>query len=724
MTIKLPSGPVRGMEVVARAVNDLMPDRMAALSAAGGAAAPQATQPIRRFLVKLSDLTDVHFLDKAIPIGWRYLVLGPDPVAIADVKEATAGAPSFDSLIQGPFANRLAEATEFAARRYEAGPNEYEVRVLEIPSIYLSALWLHGPRDIFIPLTAGDPKNPSPPYEDPAFILRAVRAAAAKNNQSQKGESMPDRDNQALQQAIDALIKAAVQLNETTRQLNQMKPAAPPAAGGPAGGQGASVMQLSPDQRLICERVINCFETGSIQGDYSNITIFHDGPGMIRQITYGRAQTTEYSHLQELVKMYVDAGGQFSNDLRPYVDKIGVVALVDDAHFKDLLHRAGAQDPIMRKTQDVFFDRAYFLPALNWAQTDGFSRALSMLVIYDSQIQSGGILPLLRARFPEPIPARGGNEQTWVQQYVSVRNDWLANNANPIVRSTTYRTRDLAREIARGNWDLAMTPISANGMPVDARPLPSGMAGGGGPPPSVPFVGQFGASFGDDDPAAPFPGEVDDLGKGRDLANFGESSVLDLAPLGGAPGAAPRLALDMNRIWAFLKSCETSNPRVTYYLGKKVPFLAAVPGRDFTQVDCSGFVREVLRLAATPTIVFPDGSVNQHDWIRAQGFAKSSPSEATQSDGLVRIAFLRPQDISSHIGHVLLISGAKTIESHGGVGPDSRAWTGMGLQSRMFVYILAPDTTTVAGGGGASLLVASSPSYAVQTGPRFWGRSG
>jgi chitosanase len=129
--------------------------------------------------------------------------------------------------------------------------------------------------------------------------------------------------------------------------------------------------------------VINAFETGSIQGDYSDITIFPDGPNGIRQITYGRAQTTEYSHLRELVDMYVNAGGKFSNDLRPFVDRIGRVALVDDSQFKDLLHRAGAQDQVMRDTQDAFFDRRYFQPALNWAQKNGFSRALSVLVIYE-----------------------------------------------------------------------------------------------------------------------------------------------------------------------------------------------------------------------------------------------------------------------------------------------------------------------------------------------------
>lgn len=553
---------------------------------------------------------------------------------------------------------------------------------------------------------------------------------------------MSNTEETGLQHALDDLMNAAMKMNEVARQLAQRRQNAPLAAAAPLPGQGGALIQLTPDQRVICERVINAFETGSIQGDYSNITIFHDGPGDVRQITYGRAQTTEYGNLRELVAMYAAAGGTFSNELRGYVDRIPSDGLVDDARFKELLHRAGAEDPVMRRTQDTFFDRRYFQPALSWAQTNGFSRALSVLVIYDSYIHSGKIRDELRARFPENVPARGGNEQIWIQQYVAVRNDWLQNNPRPVVRASAYRTRDLAREIARGNWDLTMLPISANGVQVDARPIAAAMAAAAAPDAGMPHL--LGAAYGraggawieadaiapglavdDSDPAAPRAGEVDDWSGGSQRANFGDTSALDLSPVGAVAGAAPLLAaaapqltLDMNKVRAFLQACETSQPRVTYGLGKKVPFLAAVPGRDFTQVDCSGFVREALRLATTPPIAFPDGSVNQHDWIRAQGFAKSTVSAATQNDGLVRIAFLRPQDTKSHIGHVVLIAGGRTLESHGGVGPDSRAWTGMKWQASTFVYVLARDTG-IAAHGVAMLAGAGPASFTVRNGHRY-----
>lgn len=223
---------------------------------------------------------------------------------------------------------------------------------------------------------------------------------------------------------------------------------------------------LTDQQRRVCEQVINVFETGTIAGKYGSISIYNDGPNRIRQVTYGRSQTTEYGNLRELVAMYASAGGRYSEQLRPYVEKIGRTALVDDQTFKNLLKSAGNEDPVMRDCQDVFFDRRYFQPALRWAVENGFHYALSVLVIYDSFIHSGSILGFLRERFTERPPAQGGNEKIWISEYVQARHAWLSTHTNPPVRASAYRTRDLLREIDSGNWDLSALPFKANGTPV------------------------------------------------------------------------------------------------------------------------------------------------------------------------------------------------------------------------------------------------------------------
>ena len=51
-------------------------------------------------------------------------------------------------------------------------------------------------------------------------------------------------------------------------------------------------MNLTKDQKSLILRVINCFETGSPEGDYGALVVYADGPHGMRQITYGRSQVT------------------------------------------------------------------------------------------------------------------------------------------------------------------------------------------------------------------------------------------------------------------------------------------------------------------------------------------------------------------------------------------------------------------------------------------------
>ena len=144
----------------------------------------------------------------------------------------------------------------------------------------------------------------------------------------------------------------------------------------------------------------------------------------------------------------------------------GVTPLVDNKQFKQLLRDAGRKDLIMQQAQDAFFDKRYFQPAMEWAGSNGFILPLSALVIYDSFIHSGSILGFLRERFPEVPPAKGGDEKTWIKQYVDARDHWLSNAENEVLRRTVYRTSCFKKEIARGNWDLSQLPIDANGVDV------------------------------------------------------------------------------------------------------------------------------------------------------------------------------------------------------------------------------------------------------------------
>ena len=287
-------------------------------------------------------------------------------------------------------------------------------------------------------------------------------------------------------------------------------------------------MDVSARQRLVCERVVNVFETGSVKGRYSAISIYNDGPHRVRQITYGRSQTTEYGNLARLVDMYVKAGGALAGELASYVRLIGHTPLVDNDVFKALLRRAGESDPVMWATQDRFFDVAYFQPAVKWATDNGFTLPLSMLVIYDSFIHSGGVPPFLRSRFVELTPKKGGDEKAWIQAYVEVRDKWLATHANPDLRPSAYRTRDLLREIKRGNWDFAHLPILANGAPVDDQ--------GALEIPRTPAMPRPAA-----DAAVPFLGEVEEADPAPVTGGSRTDILRRLAAVAGVEAAAARL---------------------------------------------------------------------------------------------------------------------------------------------------------------------------------------
>lgn len=191
------------------------------------------------------------------------------------------------------------------------------------------------------------------------------------------------------------------------------------------------------------------------------------------------------------------------------------------------------------------------------------------------------------------------------------------------------------------------------------------------------------------DPAAPASDAevLGDIDTARDLANFGLEGRQPFEK--EVPLTPPTLDIDWAKVVAFLRACETSSPRVGYKLGAKISSDAAKPGSDFTHVDCSGFVRAAVRRSTDPKATnFPDGSVVQHDWVKAKGFAASTVTDGSLSDGLIRIAFLSPNDSANKIGHVVLVRDGKTIESHGGKGPDSRQFDGSGWQSKAKLYVL------------------------------------
>jgi hypothetical protein len=113
--------------------------------------------PYRDYGVGLTNLASGQLLSVAKSGGsWMYLLLhGTNSVGAAGLiaDEKTGKALKSNGLFQTDFSNETLEALQIAAQLPLIKKQDYELRRLDIPSVYFVAVWLHGQSDdILIPL--------------------------------------------------------------------------------------------------------------------------------------------------------------------------------------------------------------------------------------------------------------------------------------------------------------------------------------------------------------------------------------------------------------------------------------------------------------------------------------------------------------------------------------------------------------------------------------------
>jgi chitosanase len=228
-------------------------------------------------------------------------------------------------------------------------------------------------------------------------------------------------------------------------------------------------MIITALQKAAALAIVNVFETGSVRGDYTDVTLI---PGDTGELTYGRTQTTLASgNLFLLIKDYTDRSDAIHGSaLQPYLGQLESrdATLNHDAVFRGLLTDAG-NDPVMQEVQDAFFDRIYWQPALRSADALGAKLALSAALVYDSTVHGSWaqVRDLTRQRYGEL--ARIG-EKTWMTRYVDVRRGWLAASPNTVLHKTVYRMDAFAQLIKSGNWTLRL-PFTVRGQLISTDTL-------------------------------------------------------------------------------------------------------------------------------------------------------------------------------------------------------------------------------------------------------------
>ena len=226
---------------------------------------------------------------------------------------------------------------------------------------------------------------------------------------------------------------------------------------------------ITRTQKLAAQAIVNVFETGHPLGDYGCVTLI---PGDSGQLTFGRAQTTLASGgLAKLLDAYCgQAGAVWAGPLAHFLDRARQrdPALNTDRHFHNLL-RACADDPVMRDTQDQFFEDDYWAFAERIARRDGFREPLSLAVVYDSRIHGNwpGMSRLTRERYGDPSDL---GERTWVEHYIGTRLEWLANHSRGDLRRTVYRMNAFFSLIRQDAWALPL-PLVIRGQEISLATL-------------------------------------------------------------------------------------------------------------------------------------------------------------------------------------------------------------------------------------------------------------
>jgi murein L,D-transpeptidase YcbB/YkuD len=100
----------------------------------------------------------------------------------------------------------------------------------------------------------------------------------------------------------------------------------------------------------------------------------------------------------------------------------------------------------MQKSQDDFFDRNFWIPALNIWKKMNFTTPLSLAIIYDSCIH-GSFLKINKM-------TKFNNEVEWSSQYLSNRQAWIKKQPNLTLQKTAYRQDEFKMIIKDNNFNL------------------------------------------------------------------------------------------------------------------------------------------------------------------------------------------------------------------------------------------------------------------------------
>lgn len=226
---------------------------------------------------------------------------------------------------------------------------------------------------------------------------------------------------------------------------------------------------ITTTQKKTAQAIVNIFETARVLGDYGQVTLI---PGDTGHLTFGRSQTTLGSgNLGDLIERYCDnPGARFAAKLGPFLPRFVAqdLTLDNEGHLHNVL-RASADDPVMRETQDEFFEDVYWRPASRAAAQLGVTTPLGIAVVYDGKIH--GSWWRMRDRTTDNAGSLDSiGERAWISAYVQTRRDWLGNHRRSDLRATVYRMDAFSGLIDMDQWGLTL-PLVVRGHEISMAAL-------------------------------------------------------------------------------------------------------------------------------------------------------------------------------------------------------------------------------------------------------------
>lgn len=200
MTIHLPDAPDDASQVAHNQLSTILsvthadgPGHLHAMSLALNAGKLILSQPHRVYTATPTDVLAGSILASATEDSWRYLVIrnDDDVVAAVEVTSRDGGPMELAHINEGPFVVGTVAAIAIAEEQLENDPNDFELRLLRIPSLYLMALWLHADNsDELITIAPAPPGLRANEVIGEAQLTGALRPLAEERTQSENSMTM------------------------------------------------------------------------------------------------------------------------------------------------------------------------------------------------------------------------------------------------------------------------------------------------------------------------------------------------------------------------------------------------------------------------------------------------------------------------------------------------------------------------------------------------------